>query len=86
MVNGEISALNEIQAQFPQFAIWREALRDRIRYIARARDLTTALHTVVTADLEELDALLRANTAPSTSAPAGGTPATRNYAHTSATS
>lgn len=57
-LNAGLRSQQAIQREFPQFVIWREALRDRIRYIARARDLSTPLHTVVTADLEELRAAL----------------------------
>lgn len=50
--------LRQVRRQFPQFAIWREVSLDRCRYIARALDLGTNPHTVITDDLAELrDAL-----------------------------
>lgn len=51
-------SLEQLQRDFPEFAIWHEPMPDRARYIARARDLSTGLHTVVTADLRELRAAL----------------------------
>ena len=62
----QVQALAQIEQQFPQFAIWREATGDRIRYIARARDLTINPHTVVTADLHELRATLAEAAPPAT--------------------
>lgn len=50
--------LSQVSQQFPQFAIWCEAALDRPRFVAKARELGTSPHTLVTADLEELrDAL-----------------------------
>lgn len=62
----QVQALAQIEQQFPQFAIWREATGDRTRYIARARRLSTRLHTVVTADLDELRDTLAEAVAPAT--------------------
>ena len=42
------------------FRIWREDIRGRVRYIARARRLDVNPHTVVTADVGELRAILMA--------------------------
>lgn len=52
--------LAELRQQFPQFRIWREAIGPRTRYIARRLDPGTRLHTVVTADPDELRATLAA--------------------------
>jgi hypothetical protein len=50
--------LRQVRREFPQFEIWREAVLDRPRFIARAQGLGIRPHTVVTADLAELrDAL-----------------------------
>jgi hypothetical protein len=55
---GDAPTLRQIREQYPQFVIWREAALDRARFIARARELGTSPHTVITADLSELrDAL-----------------------------
>jgi hypothetical protein len=54
----EDAVLSELRQQFPQFHIWREANGQRVRYIARRLSLGTSLHTVVTADLDELRATL----------------------------
>ena len=44
------------QTQFPGFEIWQELAGDRMRYIARRTSPGSGLHTVVTADLGELQA------------------------------
>jgi O-methyltransferase involved in polyketide biosynthesis len=79
-VNAELRSLEAIERDFPQFAIWREAIRDRIRYIARARDLSTRLHTVVTADLGELRAALAEAESPSAQVSGDDSPAAPNVA------
>lgn len=71
--DADLPILEAIQQDFPQFVVWREAALDRVRYVARARDLTTSLHTVVTADLGELRAAL-AETAAASSLPLGNPP------------
>jgi O-methyltransferase involved in polyketide biosynthesis len=78
-VTAGLRSLEAIERDFPQFVIWREALRDRIRYIARARDLSTPLHTVVAADLGELRAAL-ADATPSSCPAAGEDPPAPNVA------
>jgi hypothetical protein len=57
------AALEEIRAQFPKFRIWREAICDRTRYVARSQHAGLNPHTVVTGDLAELRAAL-SGTAP----------------------
>lgn len=54
----DMPTLRDVRKEFPQFAIWHERVYERSRFIARARDLGTSPHTVVTPDLGELrDAL-----------------------------
>jgi hypothetical protein len=50
--------LSALHADFPAFRIWRETMRDRVRYIARSPRLDLHPHTVVTADPGELRAAL----------------------------
>jgi S-adenosyl methyltransferase len=51
-------SLRQVRSEFPGFEIWRESAVDRARFVARARDLGTSPHTVITGDLGELrDAL-----------------------------
>jgi hypothetical protein len=54
------ATLPAVRAEFPQFRIWRETTSNRIRYIARSLHRGVRPHTVVTADLGELRAELRA--------------------------
>ena len=53
--------LNKLRANFPAFRIWREITGDRTVYIARRRQPTTRLHTLVTRDPHELHAALADN-------------------------
>jgi hypothetical protein len=46
--------LATLQAEFPEFWICREIVRDRSRYVARSRQAGLHPHTVVTADQAEL--------------------------------
>lgn len=50
--------LDQLRTDFPDFDIAREITRDRIRYVSRRRRAGIQPHTVVTADLEELRAVL----------------------------
>jgi hypothetical protein len=50
--------LAQLQAGFPQFAIWRETGQDQPRYIARSLRPGTHPHTLITTDLGELRAEL----------------------------
>ena len=52
--------LAQLQAGFPQFAIWRETGSSRPRYIARSLQPGTHPHTLVTSDLGELRTELNA--------------------------
>jgi S-adenosyl methyltransferase len=52
--DGSPPTLRQVRQQFPQFDIWREVAVDRTRFIARARDLGTSPHTVITGDLAEM--------------------------------
>lgn len=47
-----------LRQQFPGFEIWREVTGERTRYIARRRHTWLSPHTVVTADPDELRAVL----------------------------
>jgi len=46
--------LAELQAGFPQFAIWREPGHGQPRYVARSLRPGTRPHTLITSDLGEL--------------------------------
>ena len=50
--------LAELQDEFPGFRIWREVTGEHVRLIAVRRRRGTSPHTVVTADLAELRAVL----------------------------
>ena len=50
--------LASLRVDFPGFRIWREMTGDRIRYIARSIHPGAGPHTAVTADLDELRAVL----------------------------
>lgn len=56
--------LRQVRRQFPQFAIWHERVHERSRFIARARDLGTSPHTVITGDLREMHDALAGDPAP----------------------
>jgi SAM-dependent methyltransferase len=56
--NAEADELARVQARYPQFRIWREDDRGRVRYIARSQHPGLNPHTVVAADLSELRAAL----------------------------
>jgi O-methyltransferase involved in polyketide biosynthesis len=47
-----------MRQDFPCFRIWSEVTGDRTRYVARRLPIGTGPHTVVTADLDELRAIL----------------------------
>jgi hypothetical protein len=50
--------LGRLQADFPQFLIWREAIAGRRRYVARRLAPGTRPHTLVSPDPGELRAAL----------------------------
>jgi S-adenosyl methyltransferase len=54
----EPDELAELRKRFPSFRIWREITRDRCRYVARSQRAGLNPHTVVTADMAELEAAL----------------------------
>jgi O-methyltransferase involved in polyketide biosynthesis len=54
----EPDELATLREEFPGFRIWREMIGDRVRYIARSMHPDTGPHTVVTADLDDLCAVL----------------------------
>ena len=51
---GAAAELDRLQEEFPGFRIWREAMGDRVRYLARRRSPGTRPYAVVTADPREL--------------------------------
>jgi hypothetical protein len=58
-VHDELASLRK---DFPRFRIWRETIRDRVRYVARTKHPGLNPHTVVTDDLAELRAALEPST------------------------
>lgn len=50
--------LPSLQEQFPGFRIWKEAIGERVRYVARSERPGLNPHTVVTDDIGELRAAL----------------------------
>jgi hypothetical protein len=53
-----LDELDSLREELPGFRIWREEMPSRVRYVARAMDLRTHPHTVITADPGELRAQL----------------------------
>lgn len=66
--------LTTLREEFPGFRIWREMTGDRVRYIARSMHPGTGPHTAVTADPDELRAVLRDALTQSQLRPAGVQP------------
>jgi S-adenosyl methyltransferase len=56
--------LAALRAEFPRFRIWREAIGERVRYVARRMEPGARPHTVVTADPGELRETLSGGTGP----------------------
>jgi len=54
----EVSALLELQKEFPGFAIWREITGDRTRYVAKRIRSDVSPHTAICATMAELRAVL----------------------------
>src|SRR6266571_1345817 len=52
------ATLRDLNRHFPQFAIWREVMPDRTRYTAQRMSFEDGLHSVITADVDELRAIL----------------------------
>jgi O-methyltransferase involved in polyketide biosynthesis len=53
------SDLISLRADFRGYRIWQETIGDRVRYIARSLRWGVGPHTVVTADMDELRAILQ---------------------------
>jgi hypothetical protein len=53
-----VTEIEQLQEEFPGFRIWQEATGERTRLVAVRRQHGTSPHTVVTADLTELRAVL----------------------------
>lgn len=60
----EVSALLELQREFPGFAIWREVTGNRARYVARRTRPDVSPHTAICATMAELRAVLTGAGAP----------------------
>jgi len=56
----DAARLDQLRADFPEFDIVREIMRDRIRYVSRRRHPDIQPHTVITGDLAELRVALSA--------------------------
>jgi len=56
--DGEQPTLRDLQRDFPQFAIWREVTPDRTRYNAQRISAGRGLHSVITADVDEMRDIL----------------------------
>jgi len=54
----EVSALLELQKEFPGFVIWREITGDRTRYVAKRTRSDVSPHTAICATMAELRAVL----------------------------
>ncbi len=52
------ATLRDLNRQFPQFAIWREVMPGRTRYAAQRIGSGHGLHSVITADVGEMRAVL----------------------------
>ena len=54
----DLGSLAELRDDFPSYRIWQEITGIRVRYVARRIDPGPGLHTLVTADLEEMRGIL----------------------------
>jgi len=54
----EVSALLELQKEFPGFVIWREITGDRARYVAKRTRSDVSPHTAICATPAELREVL----------------------------
>ena len=54
----EMSALLELQKEFPGFVIWREITGDRARYVAKRTRSGLSPHTAICTTMGELRAVL----------------------------
>lgn len=60
----EVSALLELQKEFPGFVIWREITGDRARYVAKRTRADIRPHTAICATMAELRTVLTGASAP----------------------
>ena len=54
----EVSALLELQKEFPGFVIWREITGNRARYVAKRTRSDVSPHTAICATMAELRTVL----------------------------
>ena len=57
-VSHPVSALLELQKEFPGFVIWREITGDRARYVAKRTRSDLSPHTAICTTMAELRAVL----------------------------
>jgi len=55
----ELDGLDALREAFPSYLFWQEELPNYVRYVARSRYLDASPHTVVTAEVDELEQALR---------------------------
>jgi hypothetical protein len=55
----ELDGLDALREAFPTYLFWQEELPGHVRYVARSRYLDASPHTVVTAEVDELEQALR---------------------------
>jgi hypothetical protein len=60
----EVTALLELQKEFPGFVIWREVTGDRARYVAKRTRSDVSPHTAICATTAELRTVLTGADAP----------------------
>lgn len=59
---GEVTALLELQNEFPEFVIWREITGNRTRYVAKRVQPGVSPHTAICATTAELRGVLAERT------------------------
>ena len=55
----ELDGLDALRDAFPAYLFWQEQLPSHVKYVARSRYLEASPHTVVTAEVDELEQALR---------------------------
>jgi hypothetical protein len=55
----ELDGLDALRDAFPAYLFWQEELPGHVRYVARSRYLEASPHTVVAAEVDELEQALR---------------------------
>lgn len=55
----ELDGLDALRDAFPAYLFWQEEVPGHVRYVARSRYLEASPHTVVTAEVDELEQALR---------------------------